>query len=243
MGACTSGGHPCHQLAASLYVARFGGNATQIAAWGDRAKAQVLSEVAAIAKTPSAGASSGFNGAWFDNYERNIEQLVATYDVVTDRFSANEAAQMERAFATVADLPLPFVVVPRMQRAGANRFVLTMHGGDAPATVKLELPWAVRCCPGLHSWTPAPPMFLPPNWCPGLAIVLGKHRRRRHRAPPTRAGNPPPTRAGWRTNPVHVWRGLSHRWLVTNSSVAAAAAAAAAPSAAAEEEGPGRAGV
>jgi hypothetical protein len=100
MGVCTSGGHPCHQLAAALYLTEFSSNASQNAAWGDHAKSLMLAQVTGIATSAPA---QGFNGAWFANYERNIEQLVATYDVVASRCSQSEAARMERAFASVAD--------------------------------------------------------------------------------------------------------------------------------------------
>ena len=99
MNVCSSGGDECHQLAAALYLTGFGDNKTQTAAWGEWAKNRVQNLVTSIAKTPG----GGFNGAWFAANERNIEQLVASYDVVADRFSAMEAAQMERSFASIAN--------------------------------------------------------------------------------------------------------------------------------------------
>ena len=84
------------QLAAALYVADHGPNATQ---WGEYAKSQVLARVSQILKD----AGGGFGGGWFAGNERTLEQLVAAFDATAPLFSPAELADAERAFAWCAE--------------------------------------------------------------------------------------------------------------------------------------------
>ena len=81
--------HGCgwrHQLAATLYVAG-GSNATY---WGNVAKKAMYTEIMAL--TPA-------TGNWFAGSERNLEQLIGSYDVLAPLFSTQETADIEQQFA------------------------------------------------------------------------------------------------------------------------------------------------
>jgi hypothetical protein len=69
-----------HQLAAALYLSGVG-NATM---WGQIAHDVVLKQVVAI--TPK-------DGNWFAGSERNLEQLIASYDVTAELFTPAEVAE------------------------------------------------------------------------------------------------------------------------------------------------------
>ena len=75
-----------HQLAATLYVAG-GRNASY---WGQVAKKVMYAEIMAL--TPA-------TGNWFAGSERNLEQLIGTYDVLVSLFSPQEIADVEQQFA------------------------------------------------------------------------------------------------------------------------------------------------
>jgi hypothetical protein len=79
-----------HQLAASLYVMGHG-NAS---AWGQLARRLVYEETLDQFKAIS--------GNWFAGPQRELEQLVASYDAVHGLFTAAEAAAIERCFAGAA---------------------------------------------------------------------------------------------------------------------------------------------
>eukprot|EP00943_MAST-04B_sp_MAST-4B-sp1_P001448 g1448.t1 len=79
------------QLATALYVADFGENATY---WGEVAKALVYKQIISI--TPK-------SGNWFAGSERNLEQLIASYDALAGLFSPEEAEAIENAFTINAN--------------------------------------------------------------------------------------------------------------------------------------------
>jgi hypothetical protein len=81
-----------HQLAASLYVAGWGPNAS---AWGQLARELVYKEVT--------GQFTSIGGNWFAGPQRELEQLVASYDVVHSLFTPVEVEAIERAFAGAAE--------------------------------------------------------------------------------------------------------------------------------------------
>eukprot|EP00729_Bicosta_minor_P006428 gene6428-14358_t len=76
-----------HELATSLYLAG-GPNASQ---WGELARQLVYNETIAI--TPA-------TGNWFAGSERNLEQLIASFDVLADLFTQEDAVT---AFAVCAN--------------------------------------------------------------------------------------------------------------------------------------------
>ena len=66
---------------------------------GDYAKGVVMRRAVAIAKDCVESGSCGFAAN-----QREIQQLIACYDLLADRFSVAEVASVERAFATVANI-------------------------------------------------------------------------------------------------------------------------------------------
>jgi hypothetical protein len=87
VGACSGCGWR-HQLGAALYA--FGDGGANATARGEAAKADVLAQVTAM---------SPASGSWFAGNERNLQQLVNSFDVLHPLFSAAEAAAAEAAFA------------------------------------------------------------------------------------------------------------------------------------------------
>jgi hypothetical protein len=99
----TSGGLPqdiskcsgCYtqlQVAASLYIADYGTNAS---AFGDLVKGAVLAGVKAAASSKG----GGFVGFWFAESERNLQELIAGFDIAHDRFTLDEAKQVRSVTA------------------------------------------------------------------------------------------------------------------------------------------------
>jgi hypothetical protein len=80
-----------HQLAASLYVMGY----ENASAWGQLARQLVYKEVTSQ--------FTSIGGNWFAGPQRELEQLVASYDAVHSLFTREEAASIERAFAGAAE--------------------------------------------------------------------------------------------------------------------------------------------
>lgn len=80
-----------HQLAASLYVM----GCENASAWGQLARELVYREVT--------DQFTSISGNWFAGPQRELEQLVASYDVVHSLFTNEEAESIERAFAGAAE--------------------------------------------------------------------------------------------------------------------------------------------
>ena len=83
------------QLASAIHLVD-GSNATE---WGKYAKSVVLRRTTTIANECRKAGTCGFAAN-----QREIQQLIACYDVIYDLFTASEVAQTEAAFATVADI-------------------------------------------------------------------------------------------------------------------------------------------
>ena len=79
-----------HQLAATLFVA----DAPNATDWGQVAKEDVYKQITAL---------NPHTGNWFAASERNLQQLLASYDVTAALFSPREAADVERSFALNAN--------------------------------------------------------------------------------------------------------------------------------------------
>lgn len=80
-----------HQLAASLYVMGY----ENASAWGQLARDLVYKEVTSQ--------FSSIGGNWFAGPQRELEQLVASYDAVHSLFTHEETEDIERAFAGAAE--------------------------------------------------------------------------------------------------------------------------------------------
>lgn len=80
-----------HQLAASLYVMGY----ENASAWGQLARQLVYKEVT--------GQFTSIGGNWFAGPQRELEQLVASYDAVHSLFTHDEIESIERAFAGAAE--------------------------------------------------------------------------------------------------------------------------------------------
>ena len=80
-----------HQLAASLYVMGY----ENASAWGQLARELVYKEVTSQ--------FTSIGGNWFAGPQRELEQLVASYDAVHSLFSREEAEDIEHAFAGAAE--------------------------------------------------------------------------------------------------------------------------------------------
>ena len=79
------------ELATTLFISDFGENSTN---WGMLAKTLVYKEALSI--TPA-------TGNWFAGSERNLEQLIASYDVLAELFTPEEKESIEHAFAVNAN--------------------------------------------------------------------------------------------------------------------------------------------
>ena len=79
------------QLATTLYLLQYGNN---YSFWGDLAKKDLYKKVTAL--TPA-------SGNWFAGSERNLEQYIASYDVLAALFSPEEARVMEESFSLNAN--------------------------------------------------------------------------------------------------------------------------------------------
>jgi hypothetical protein len=79
-----------HQLATSLYLAG-GPNASY---FGGIAKTDVYNQITSL--TPA-------TGNWFAGSERNLEQLISSYDILYDLFTDEEVAKVEASFADNAN--------------------------------------------------------------------------------------------------------------------------------------------
>jgi hypothetical protein len=108
-----------HQLAASLYVAGYG----NVSKWGQIAKQDVYEQITAL--NPA-------SGNWFAGSERNLEQLIGSYDVLAadGLFNATEAAEVEASFALNAQymfaapphgLGVPGDMASRLMNPAADR--------------------------------------------------------------------------------------------------------------------------
>lgn len=84
------------EVATALYLANYSDNASR---YGDMAKSMLLGGVKAAAGEPG----GSFVGGWFAATQRNLQNLVTSYDIVHGRMSASEAAQGEAAFASIAN--------------------------------------------------------------------------------------------------------------------------------------------
>ena len=78
------------QLATTLYLLQYG----NYSYWGNVAKQDLYKKV--IALTPA-------TGNWFAGSERNLEQYIASYDVLAALFSPEEARAMEASFSLNAN--------------------------------------------------------------------------------------------------------------------------------------------
>lgn len=106
-----------HQLATTLYLA----NGPNASFYGDMAKQDILKQ--AIALTPA-------TGNWFAGSERNLEQLIGSYDVLANLFTATETAAIESSFALNANymyaappngLGIPSDMASRLMNPAADR--------------------------------------------------------------------------------------------------------------------------
>ena len=70
--------------------------------WGQLARTLVYEEVTGQFSVNGTDEQDGGGCAWFAGPQRETEQLIASYDAVHSLFSAEEAAEIENAFGSVA---------------------------------------------------------------------------------------------------------------------------------------------
>ena len=103
------------ELATTLFISDFGENSTN---WGMLAKTLVYKEALSI--TPA-------TGNWFAGSERNLEQLIASYDALAELFTPEEKESIEHSFAVNANYMYSSIGVAkdmasRLMNPAADRF-------------------------------------------------------------------------------------------------------------------------
>ena len=115
-----------HQLAASLYVMGYG----NVTSWGQLARELVYKEVTTQ--------FSSIGGNWFAGPQRELEQLVASYDAVHSLFAQEEIESIERAFAGAAEYL--YATKPKKQDMAARAMNPAADRLGALGLIALTLP-------------------------------------------------------------------------------------------------------